>query len=111
MQAPVQLTYRHLSPTESLDLYLRRKADKLSRHCDRIVSCRVALEAPHRHHVHGRHYRVRISVSVPGSDIVISKSREARAETRDVYAAIDEACDEADRRLEDYAKRYLVGHN
>ena len=106
MQAPVQLTYRHLSPSDALDAYLRRKAEKLSRFYNRIVSCEIAVvHAAQQHHVHGRHYHVRIGLVVPGNDIVISRSREARSETRDVYATIDAAFDEAERRLEDYAQR------
>jgi ribosomal subunit interface protein len=97
MNTPLQVTYRDITSTESIDAYVRRKAEKLERLCDRLVSCRVSLAAPHRSRTHGRDFRVLIEANLPGKPIVISKNgRDA-----DLYAAIDAAFDEAVRRVSD----------
>lgn len=66
MPIPLHIVYRDIEPTQAIDAYIRGHFDKLSAHTRRAVSCHVALEAPHRSKHHGRHYRVRIELSLPG---------------------------------------------
>jgi len=77
--------------------YVERRVTKLDQIASNIVRCHVVIEAPHRHSREGRRYAVRIDVRVPGREIAIS--RELGDSEIDVYAAIDEAFDEAKRRL------------
>jgi ribosomal subunit interface protein len=96
MNTPLQVTYRDIDSTEAIDAYVRRKAEKLERLGDRrLLSCRVAIESPHRSRIHGRDFRVLIEATVPGKSIVISKN----GHDQDLYAAIDTAFDEAVRRV------------
>ena len=56
---------------------MREKAAKLKHVCDAIISCRIAIERPHRHEKTGNPYRVRIAMTVPpGKELVVT--REAR---------------------------------
>ena len=51
-----------------------RKGNKLDSFLsDGIVSCRVTVEAPHRHHHKGKAYKLRIGVTVPGGELVINR--------------------------------------
>jgi ribosome-associated translation inhibitor RaiA len=105
MQIPLQITFHGLSHSEPLEQYVRIKAAKLDTPGARVTSCRVALEMPHRHSAHGEHYRVRIDLTFPGGEVVVSRSPEDAKPFEDLYAAIDVAFDEAVRQLHDFIRR------
>ncbi len=98
----VHIVYRDFEPTDALDAYIRRHIEKLEAHVLRVVSCNVALEAPHRHK-HGRSYRVHIDLAFPGAELVID--REPRRGHDDAYVAIDDAFDHVLRHASEYAQR------
>lgn len=82
-----------------------RLAEKLDELCDSIQRCHVTIEAPHRHHAHGKRYNVRIDLTVPGAEIVVSRNPPENLAHEDVHACIDGAFDDAQRRLEDHVRR------
>ena len=85
---------------------IRRRAEQLNRFAPDIVSCRVAVEAPHKHHRHGRLFHVRVDVRLPGSEIVVNRDPPEDHAHEDVYVAIRDAFKAARRQLQDtVAKR------
>ena len=72
MDIPLTITFRNMTPSASVENEIGEKAEKLGSFCDRIMSCRVIVEAPHRHHHKGKAFQVRIDLSVPGKEIVIN---------------------------------------
>ena len=74
MEIPLQITFRNMPPSQGIEDNIREKASKLESFYDRIMSCRVIVEAPHRHHRKGKAYEVRIDVTVPGGELVINPS-------------------------------------
>ena len=127
MKIPLQITFRNMLPSQAIEDNIREKASKLESFYDRIMSCRVIVEAPHRHHRKGKAYEVRIDLTVPGGELVINRSpkrlkaaKSAEApETKiieshapskhgahaDVYVAIRDAFNAAGRKLQDHARR------
>ena len=129
MEIPLQITFRNMPPSEAIEDNIREKVSKLESFYDRIMSCRVIVEAPHRHHRKGKAYEVRIDLTVPGSELVINRSpkrlkaaKPSLAESpeaklieshepskhgahADVYVAIRDAFNAAGRKLQDYARR------
>lgn len=105
MQIPVQVTFRDMPPSGAIEAYIRKHAAKLETFSPRITGCHVVLEAPHKHQQTGRHYRVRIDLTVPGSEVVVSRTPEDDTNNEDAYAAVDEVFDRLVRRLEDYVRR------
>jgi len=99
MQLPLQVTFHGLTPSTAIEQYVERKAEKLEHIDQHMTSCHVTIDAPHRHSREGRRYSVRIDVRIPGNEIAIS--RELGDSEQDAYAAIDEAFDEAKRRLKE----------
>lgn len=100
MQIPLQITIRDIEHSEALETHIRDKAKKLDEFFDHIMSCRVVVEVPHKHHHQGKQFNVRIDIGVPGSEIVVNHDHAA-----DVYVALRDAFDAAKRRLEDYAHK------
>ncbi len=113
MQLPLQITFRHMPRSEAMEARIRELAQKLEKFYDRITSCRVVVEPAGRHHHKGRLYNVRIDVTVPGRELVVSHLPEDHHEYEDAYVSIREAFDAMRRQLEDYARvrRHEVKHH
>ena len=78
--------------------HVRERSEKLSHFYNRVKQCRVTVDGPGQHALSGR-IRVRIYLSVPGSEIAIN-----RLAAEDLPIAIRKSFDAADRRLEDYVR-------
>jgi len=100
MKLPLQITSRNMSLSEAAEQTIREKAAKLDQICDRIMGCRVLVEAPHRHQNQGNQYNVVIDITVPGSELVIK-----REENEDLYVAIRDAFEAAKRKVKEYSDR------
>jgi ribosomal subunit interface protein len=100
MQLPLQITIRDVDHSEMLETRIRDKAKKLDEFFDHIMSCRIVVEVPHKHHQQGKQFNVRIDISVPGSEIAVNRDH-----AEDVYVALRDAFDAAKRQLEDYARK------
>jgi ribosomal subunit interface protein len=84
---------------------IRERAAKLDRYHHHITSCRVMVEAPHRHREHGQLFHVRVDITVPGGELMVTRDPPRHGAHKDVYVAIRDAFDAAARQLEDYARR------
>ncbi|MEW5745873.1 MAG: HPF/RaiA family ribosome-associated protein [Nitrospirota bacterium] len=100
MSPRLQITARDMELSDWIRDEITRKADKLDEFYDRIIWCRVVVEAPHRHRREGAPYNVRIFILVPGSEINVE-----REPNQDFQAAIRDAFDAAYRQLEDFSQR------
>ncbi len=105
MQLPLQITFRNLDRSDAIEARILKCAEKLNQFHDRIMSCRVAVEALHKHHRHGNRYHVRVDVTVPGSELVSSREPEEHHAYTDVYVAIRDAFDAVRRQLDGYGRR------
>ena len=106
MELPLQITFRNMDPSESVETNVREKAMKLERLSDRITSCRVVIEAPHRHHKKGKLYNVGIDISIPGKELVVNHNGPKNHAHEDVYVAIRDAFSAATRQLEDHVQKH-----
>jgi ribosomal subunit interface protein len=104
MELPVQITFRNVPQSDAVEAYARERADKLDHFFQGIMRCHVVIDAPHRHQRQGAKYDVRIDITVPRDELVVSRNVGSLAH-EDVYACIDQAFDDAQRLLEDYARR------
>lgn len=105
MQLPLQITFRNMDASDALDANIRAKAAKLDEYFDNVMSCRVVVEAQHRHHHKGNLYNARIDITLPGHEIVVSRTPQADHAHEDVYVAVRDSFDAAYRRLEDFARK------
>lgn len=105
MKIPLQITYRGFSSSEALSHVIREEADKLEEFCDRITSCRVVVEQPHRHHRKGKHFHVRVDVTVPGNELVAGRDPANNESYEDPFVAVAESFTAMRRMLQDYTQR------
>lgn len=120
---PTQVTFCGLAHSDALEADIQERVAWLEQFYAGVVRCRVLLDLPHRHRHDGRHFHVRIEVTVPGgSPIVVSHEPSLHGHVKDIegeahrketeiesvhrYArvAIHQAFDTARRRLEDFAR-------
>ena len=104
MRLPAQITFTGISPSAALGAYAQERVAKLDRSYGRIMRCRVVVDVPHRHPKQGARYDVRIEMTVPGGELVVSRARCDLAHT-DIHACIDAAFDDAHRLLAAHAQR------
>ena len=103
-----QITFHGLTHSPRLEADILVRVVWLETFYQGIVSCRVVIEVPHRHHRHGRHIHVTIELAVAnGHAIVIRHESTQHSALNDAAAsmAIHEAFDAARRRLQDFARR------
>jgi ribosome-associated translation inhibitor RaiA len=123
MQLTPIVTFRGIARTKALKAEILARVRKLETYYSRIIGCRVLVELVERHHEAGNRYHVRIELTVPGEEIVVSnegglhatardigterltKATESDPERKHATVAIREAFDIARRRLQDYARR------
>ena len=105
MQVPLQISFRNMHPSDAVEARVREKAARLEKYFDRIISCRVIVEAPHRHHRKGKLYTVRIDLTVPGRELVVTRNNSEDHAHEDVYVALRDAFNAAARQLEDHARK------
>ena len=99
MQIPLQISLHGVPHSDALYNAIRRKAMKLERYYERVMSCRVVLEltGPHQHE--GRQFIARIDLKIPGGELAVT-----RAHDEDLQLALQGAFDAARRKLEDYVR-------
>jgi cold shock CspA family protein len=123
VQSPLQITFRNMKPSASIEAWIRSEAGKLEKFYSRVMGCRVAIEMPHRHHKKGSLYRIRIDLTVPGEEIVVQrqpslrrraqqlgetemkKLLETKTPHKDLRVAIKDAFKAAGRSLQDFSRR------
>lgn len=105
MSFPITVTFRDIGHSDSVEAHVRRKAEKLGRLFSGIMHCDVAIEAPHRHHTHGNHYRVRIHLGLPGDSVIIGGKEAVDRTFEDLHAAIEVAFDQAGRTVVEHGRQ------
>lgn len=104
MQIPVQIAFRGMDSSPALEARINEKTEKLEQYHDRITSCRVVVEAPHRHSRKGKLYVITIDVTVPGAELVVNTEKRHHRSHEDVYVALRDAFNAMTRQLEDHAR-------
>ncbi len=104
MQIPIQITFRGFPHSDAVEVNIHEKIKKLEQYYPHIMHCRVIVEAQHHHHHQGNLYDVKIDMTVPEKEIVVSQIKDDKHAHEDVYVAIRDAFNAARRQLEDYVR-------
>lgn len=105
MQIPLEIRFRDMAPSEALSEEIRDEAAKLEKLCERITSCRVTVEQPHRHHQQGRHFHVQIDLRIPGDELVVGRDPESHKSHENAHAAVAEQFEALRRMLQKHLER------
>ena len=105
MQLPLQITFRHLEHSPALEAKIHTLAERLDRYSQEIMSCRVVIEAPHKHNHQGSLYTVHNNITIPGKEIAVSRDQHDKHAHEDAYVALRDAFSAAGRQLEHLVQR------
>jgi ribosomal subunit interface protein len=104
MKLPLQISFRGMESSPALERRIREKVQKLERFHDRLMSCRVVVEARTRRQRKGKLYQVRIDLKAPKFEIAVGHTGRRDQAHEDIYVALRDAFNAAGRQLEDHAR-------
>lgn len=123
MTIPLEIAFHGIPRSDWIEEDIRRRVSRLEACCPDILTCRVVVDRPHRHHQVGNRFRLRIDLMLTGSEIAVSqeasvygsrkaladeawvKQFETAAHRKDLRLVISEAFDVARRRVQSYVER------
>jgi cold shock CspA family protein/ribosome-associated translation inhibitor RaiA len=123
MQIAPTITFRGITHSDTLEADIGSHIAKLERYYSSIIGCRVLVEFEQHRHESGNRIHVRIDLTVPGEEIVVTqdtsrhaarqhagvekvtKGMELDPERTHAVVAIRSAFEAARRRLQDFARR------
>jgi len=105
MEVTPRITFRGMEPSAAVEKAVHERIDRLARFHDHITSCSVVIDAPHRHSRKGKIYHVRVDINVPGREIVAGREPEENHAHEDVFVAIRDSFDAAQRQIEDAVRK------
>ncbi len=101
----IEISVRDVKKNEAMEELIREKAAKLDQVYPGLISCRIAVERPQQHQRSGNPYRVRIDMSVPGKEFVVTR-KSGQGEMHDPLTKVLRVAFEAARRkLKEYSER------
>lgn len=103
MQVNPEIAFRNVTRTPAMERAIREGIAELEKVADRIVACRVMVELDHRRRS-GNTYLVRVDVTIPGTEIVVSRPPSSGGEDH-AATAISEAFHTARSRVLDFVRR------
>lgn len=104
MDKPVQIVFQGLTPSAEVTALCEAEAAKLERF-GRVVSCQVAVSEPHRHHVEGNLFHVRVELHLPGGAVVVNRVPDEHRADEHLVQAVQEAFHKARRQVQDHVRR------
>jgi len=100
MIKPVQVVFHGIERSDAVEEHVRAKVAKLERLHPRVTGCRVTIGLPHNRQQQGRRFDVRVELSVPGAELLVNRAQGQE----DMYAALHDAFDAAERQLDDHGR-------
>ena len=85
-----EITYPDFNPSPAINTDIEKYLKKIDSLFDRIISCHVAVRAPHKHsrkHI----YHINISLEIPGDNIVVYHEPQKNQAHTDIHVAIRDA--------------------
>lgn len=101
----IQITFHGVEHSDAIENRIREKIAKLQKLGGDLISCRVVVEAPHKHVHKGKLYSIKIDMTVPGHEIVVNRNSSMDHSHEDIYVAIRDSFNEAKRQLQNFMRR------
>ncbi|WP_013322510.1 HPF/RaiA family ribosome-associated protein [Gloeothece verrucosa] len=106
MKIPVEISYRGVEKTDTIETLIDEKVAKLEKFCNYLNSCHIAVEKIHDRPRSGSPYRVRIDITVPPSHELVAESNPAE---QNQYVELDrvirDAFSKAERQVKELSRQ------
>lgn len=105
MEKALQICFTGVEHSDSVQEAIEERVSKIEDHHDFVNSCKVVVDRPHKHHHKGNIYRIGIEMNVPNDVISINHVKADHLDHENVYIAVRDAFDIADRQLRKVSNR------
>lgn len=105
MRIETDIVFRDMDSSEAVKASVEKYVEKIERHNPSVSRCRVVIEQAHKSQSSGNLFHVGLDISVPGDNIVVTKDTGRSPQHEDVYVAIRDAFEAAERQLAKYAAK------
>lgn len=99
MRKSPEIVFRGIDHSEAVETAVQKRIDKLGDRYSEIIGCTATIDAPHQHGNKGHVYSVAIDITVPGSELVVSREKQKNHAHEDVYVAIRDSFNAMERQL------------
>ena len=102
MERPLQIAFKNVESSASLETLIRERVERLQRFHPHITGARVVVEVPHRSPESGKlPLGIAVEIDIPGRNTVIAKGEQDRREMKgDRTAIVNRVFEAAERQLE-----------
>lgn len=104
MELPLQVSFRRMKTSDTIEAMVRERAVLLDKFARNITSCRVVVELAGQHHLHGNLYEIHLDLTLPGGEITVTREPGQHPEYKDIAVALRDAFNAARRQVEDYVR-------
>jgi ribosomal subunit interface protein len=104
MKPAVDVVYRDLDSSASLNEAILKKLEKLNRYTDQIAHSRVILDTPHNHKHKGKQFRASIELDIKGQPIAVTQDNES------IHIALRDAFNTAERKIKQLSSRQRTAY-
>ncbi len=101
MISDTQVLFRNIEHSQAVEEAVHKRAEKLSRFSDQILSLKVTVESPHNNHHKGKVYHVGVEALIPNHDIVVNHDQHDKHAHEDIYVAIRDTFDAVERQIKE----------
>lgn len=105
MDVPLELSFRNMDVSPAVETRVRERAAKLEQYFQHLTSCRVIVEAPPRQGRGSQVFHVTIEMGVPRKPELVVRNDDTDERHEDIYYALGETFDVAERRLRKFSER------
>jgi len=102
MISDTQVVFRGIDHSQAVEEAVQKRAEKLQRYSDQILSLRVTVESPHNNHHKGKVYHVGVEAFIPNHDIVVNHDQHDKHSHEDIYVAIRDTFNAVERQIKEF---------
>ena len=99
MQIEPIISYQNLDHSPVVEDLVRERIEALEKRYDRITGCEVTMDAPQKRKRHGRVFRVRLNLRLPGQDLSVSREVAQGSAQDDLILAVNRAFSAAEKAV------------
>jgi len=104
METPIQISFKNLDRSESLETHIRERAEKLKRFHHKVIACRVVVDVPHRSTNGARPpIGIKLEVDIPGKSLVAKNGKDVYDSKDGGVALVNRVFETMERQLGEHA--------
>ena len=108
MTNELQVLFHNIDHSDAIIDAVNKRIEKLQRFCDHIITGRVVLDSPHNNHHKGKVYSVGLEIHTANKEVRVNQDQHDNHAHEDLYVAIRDAFNAAERQLKSVDKNHRV---